>query len=77
MEEPTLGARDVLMSILPQFLHFEKSYCKSSLNLGKTYQKFTKSSLSDVKKFGKLNKGFGGFFTLIPPIRYHEMNELG
>ena len=50
MEEPTLAARNVLMTILPHFLHFMVSYCKSVLNHGKTYWKFTKSSLSYVKK---------------------------
>ena len=76
MEEPTLAARDVLMAILPQFLHFVKSYCKSSLNLGKTYRKFTESGLCYVKKSresngrsytGRTNR-FDGYFTPIPPF---------
>ena len=62
------------MTILPHFLHFVISYCKSSLNVGKTYWKFTKSSLSYVKKSGKSNgksyngrtKRFDGNFTPIP-----------
>ena len=29
MEEPTLAARNVLMTILPQFLYFMISCCKS------------------------------------------------
>ena len=76
MEEPTLAARNVLMTILLHILHFMVFYCKSFLNHGKTYWKFTKSSLSYVKKSGKSNartytgrtKRFGGYFTPIPPI---------
>ena len=56
MEDLTLAARNVLMTILPQFLHFVISYCKWSLNLGKTYWEFIESSLSYVEKSGKLNR---------------------
>ena len=56
MEYRTLAARNVLMTILPQFLHFGKLYCKWSSNLGKTYWEFIESSLSYVKKSGELNR---------------------
>ena len=71
MEECTLAARNVLVAILSMI-----SYCKSVLNHGKPYWKFTKSSLSYRKKSGESNartytrrtKLFGGYFTPIPPI---------
>ena len=77
MPELILAARNVLVAILPHFLHFMISYCKSSLNLGKTYWKFTKSSLSYVKKSVEpierthtgRTKRFGSYFTPIPPFR--------
>ena len=77
MEECTLVARIVLVAILPHFLHFMISYCKSVLNHGKTYWKFTKSSLSYVKKsveskartYTDRTKRFGSYFTPIPPFR--------
>ena len=77
MEECTLAARNVLVAILPHFLHFMVSYRKSVLNHGKTYWKFTKSSLSYRKKSGESNartytgrtKRFGNYFTPIPPFR--------
>ena len=56
MEEPTLAARNVLMTILPHILHFMVFYCKSVLNHGKTYWKFTKSSLSYRKMSGESNR---------------------
>ena len=77
MEEPTLAARNVLVTILPRFLYFMISCCKSVLNHGKPYWKFTKSSLSYVKKSVESNaraytgrtKRFGSYFTPIPPFR--------
>ena len=74
MEEPTLATRNVLVTILPHFLYFMISYCKSSLNLGKTYWKFTKSSWSYVEKSVEPNgriytgrtKRFDDYFTPIP-----------
>ena len=55
MEDRTMAARNVLVTILPHFLHFVISYCKSSLNLGEAYWMFTKSSLSYRKKSGESN----------------------
>ena len=74
MEDRTLAARNVLKAILPQFLHSVKSYWKSSLNLGKTYRKFTESSLSYVEKSIEFNRKtytgrtrrFGDYFTPTP-----------
>ena len=38
MELLQLTALDVLMTILPRFLHVRISYCKSSLNVGKPWK---------------------------------------
>ena len=79
MEEPTLAARNLLMAILPHFLHFMVFYCKSVLNHGKTYWKFTKSSLSYRKKSVEPNgrtytgrtKRSGDYFT--PILLFHDI----